>query len=57
MLPTNIAKPKVLSIQEVVRRVVKSPNIASIDAKIAKSLTIQRPRTTPLKREIKTFLV
>jgi hypothetical protein len=57
MLPTNIAKPKVLSIQAFVSSDVKSRKTSSIDAKTSKPLRIKTPKTIPLKSESSTLLV
>jgi hypothetical protein len=57
MLPTNIAKPKVLSIHASLSRDAKSKKVASKDAKNAKSFKIKRPKIIPLNKESSTLLV
>ncbi|MFK5937310.1 MAG: hypothetical protein QM497_02835 [Sulfurimonas sp.] len=56
-LPTKIAKPRVLSIQDSFSKEKKSSNIASKELTKAKPLRIKIPKTMPPKRERMTFLV
>ena len=51
-----MAKPRVLSIQALESKEVKSKKSASRYAKSAKLLTTNRHNTTPLKSESNTFL-
>ncbi|MCF6340861.1 MAG: hypothetical protein L3J10_08975 [Sulfurimonas sp.] len=57
MLPTKIAKAKVLSIQAFDKRVLNSKNRASREAIILKSFKTTIPKIIPPKREIITFRV
>jgi len=55
--PTSITKAKVLRIQGVVKDVLNSSNILSNVCTKVKSLTMNKPKTIPLKRDKTTFLV
>ncbi len=57
ILPTNIAKPKVLSIQALLNNNVNSKKVASKDGKTLKSLRIKTPNSIPLKSDSNTLLV
>lgn len=55
MLPTKIAKPKVLSIQGSESNEKNSSKIAPRDAIKAKSFKIKSPKTVPLRSDKSTF--
>lgn len=55
MLPTKIAKPRVLSIQGSESNEKNSSKIAPRDAIKAKSFKIKSPKTVPLRSDKSTF--